>query len=312
MVFETYVIAAISRKERKELVAMVEILNSMLKIAEPLQKLLRVLWAFFAIFVLFAGTALAKASKESLKKKPKYCPLKINKTIFIALALALGCQSRDVRPKGTGTEYFPLKVGAYWIYDVLSTSITQLGGQTTSSYELKMVIADSIVSPDNVSYVIQRFKRRNSTETFTSMDTWSARRDQFQAIVQEGNTPYLKLAFPLSEGKTWNGNSLNDIGGTDRCADGKFNCDNYVVKDWKKRFEANNVSFENSVTILENNDRDPIVRQDVRTSVYANAVGLVYKEIIILDYCTVGTCIGQQIVDHGIIFKQTLKDYGGL
>ena len=54
-----------------------------------------------------------------------------------------------------------------------------------------------------------------------------------------------------------------------------------------------------------------IVKKDVRMSVYAKSIGLVYREATVLYYCTVGNCIGQQIVENGTILKQTLKDYGG-
>ncbi|CAN5121179.1 hypothetical protein BH09BAC3_BH09BAC3_29760 [soil metagenome] len=238
--------------------------------------------------------------------------MKFTKLIFIVLLLLSGCQSTDLRPRVSGAEYFPIKVGAYWTYDVLSTTITQLGGQTTQSYEMKIQVTDSVISSGTVSYMLQRFKRDTPSQAWTSIGTWSARKDEFQAIIQEGNTPYLKLEFPLLEGKTWNGNLFNTLGGTDRCPDGTFNCDNYVVQDLNKQFEGNGVSFENSATILENNDNDPIVRQDVRKSVYAKSVGLVYKEISILEYCTVGNCIGKQVVENGNILKQTIKDYGGL
>ena len=238
--------------------------------------------------------------------------LRFNQTVLLFLLLMLGCQSREVRPKGTGIEYFPLKVGAFWVYNVLETFISQVNGQTGSVYELKTQVSYSIQSSGQVTYVLQRFKRADASKPWVPIDTWSARKDQFQAVLQEGNIPYVKLTFPLVDGKSWNGNALNNLGGTDRCADGTFTCENYVVSDLHKQFEGTGVSFDDSVTILENNDNDPIVKQDVRKAVYAKSVGLVYYEVTILEYCTVGSCIGKQIVENGSVVKQTLKDYGGL
>ena len=238
--------------------------------------------------------------------------LRLNHAILLLLLMLLGCQSREILPKGTGTEYFPLKTGGYWVYDVVETVITQLGGQTNKTYELKIQLTDSIGIDGQSSYVMVRSRRDNPSQPWISVDTWSARRDQFQAIVQEGNTPFIKLAFPLAVGKTWNGNSLNSLGGTDRCADGTFKCDNYTISDLAKRFEGSGIFFDDTVTILENNDNDPIVKQDVRKVVYAKSVGLIYKEISILEYCTIGACIGKQIVENGSIVKQTVKEYGGL
>ena len=255
---------------------------------------------------------MAKYQKEKITLSNKFVVVRLNQTILLFLLLLVGCQSRNIQPKSTGTLYFPLKVGAFWIYSVVETSITQLGGQTNTMYQLKLLLTDSAAASGAITYVMQRFKRADASQPWSSIATWSARKEPFQAVVQEGNIPYVRLAFPLTEGKTWDGNALNNLGGTDRCPNGTFSCDNYRVTDLAKRFEGTGVSFDDSVTILENNDNDPIVKQDVRKSTYAKSIGLVYHEITILEYCTIGNCIGKQIVENGTILKQTLNNYGGL
>lgn len=235
----------------------------------------------------------------------------MKRALIICFLFFLGCQSRDVKPKGTGTEYYPLRVGTFWIYDVSETIITQLGGQTNTAYELKIQIVDSTSSDGQVIYRMLRYSRSDSSQPWASIDTWSSHKDPFQAILQEGNISYVKLSFPLANEKTWNGNALNNEGGVDQCADGTFHCENYVVTDLARPFQAPGVSYDDSVTIFENNEDDPIVRKDIRKSVYAKSIGLVYREGTVLEYCTIGICIGKQIVENGTIVKQTLKDYGG-
>jgi len=231
--------------------------------------------------------------------------------VFFGLLLP-GCASRDIQPKGTGTEYFPLKVGSSWSYDVSETSITQLGGQVNTSYELRIVVTDSIPTAEGVTYIFSRSRRTDSTLPWTNVETWSARKDVFSLVVQEGNTPFVKLTFPLATGKTWDGNALNSRGGKDKCQNGTFACDVYEATNVFGRFESTGIAFDETVTVIESNDEDPIVKKDVRKSVYAKSVGLVYREVTILEYCTVGTCIGQKIVENGSILKQTIKSYGGL
>jgi hypothetical protein len=237
--------------------------------------------------------------------------LRPKQTIFLLLVLA-ACQSRDISPRVAGGEYYPLKGGTFWLYDVTETTITQLGGQTAVSYEMKIQITDSVVSGQQVTYVLQRFKRSGTTSSWTALTTWSARKDEFQVVQQEGNIPFIKLSLPLSEGKTWNGNALNNLGGADKCADGTLACDNYTAVLIGKRFESGSLFFDNSVTIRENTESDPIVEQDIRTSVYARSTGLIYREVTKLQYCTIGDCIGKQIVEGGTVIKQSLKDYGAL
>src|SRR5262249_6506345 len=116
--------------------------------------------------------------------------------------------------------------------------------------------------------MLHRFTRPDASSAWTATTTWSARKDKFQAVQQEGNTPFVILSFPLSEGKSWNGNALNNLGGKDQCATGGVNCDNYTVSDLGKRFEFASLFYDNTVTIIENNDADPIVGKDIRKDVY--------------------------------------------
>ena len=231
--------------------------------------------------------------------------------LFISwLLLALvACESHTSFPKIDSNAYYPIQKGSQWTYGVAETQFSSVTGQTIATYDLKVLVSDTLVTSGEVVYTLQRFRRADDTQPYTAIDTWSVRKSDFAIIVQQGNVPYLKLSLPLSAGKTWNGNAYNNLGGKDRCADGTLTCDNYAVKLLAQGFQQGTLSYKNTVTIEENNAVDPIVGQDVRTSVYALGVGLVSYESNVLSYCTVGSCIGQQIVESGIAYKQTLKDY---
>ncbi|HQQ83361.1 MAG TPA: hypothetical protein PLX35_14555 [Cyclobacteriaceae bacterium] len=232
--------------------------------------------------------------------------------LFISwLLLALvACESHTSFPKIDSSGYYPIQKGSQWTYAVVETQFSPVTGQTTASYDLKVIVSDTLVaSSGEVIYTLQRFRRVDDTQPYTATDTWSVRKSDFTVVVQQGNIPYLKLSLPLSAGKTWNGNAYNNLGGKDRCTDGTVNCDAYAVKALAQGFQLGTLSYKNTVTIEENSAQDPIVGQDVRTSVYAFGVGLVYYESNVFSYCTVGTCIGKQIVESGVAYKQTLKDY---
>lgn len=233
--------------------------------------------------------------------------------VILLFFLLFGCQSRDILPKRTGEEYVPIRVGAYWEYAVAETTISPVGGQVNVFSELRFDVVDSLINAGELTYILQQKTRLTGATDWTVGETWSVRISEFQLVQQEGNVPYVKMLFPLSEGKSWNGNALNNLGGTDACADGTFACDNYIVTDLNKPFEIpGTLSYDDSVTILENNEDDPIVMKDVRKSVYARDIGVVYREETHLEYCTVGTCIGEQVVENGRIYKQTLTAHGNL
>jgi hypothetical protein len=231
--------------------------------------------------------------------------------VSLLVILVQSCQSPEVFPKRTGHEFVPISVGAYWEYAITETTISAVNGQTNELSELRVEVIDSVNFSGQVTYILQRSTRPQGAASWSAAETWSARLETFQYVQQEGNVPFIKLQFPLSEGKSWDGNALNTLGGTDACPNGTFLCDNYTVSNLNQSFELPGVFlYDNTVTIVENDDDDPIVMKDLRQTVYAKDVGLVYREELHLEYCTVGSCIGQQVVENGFISRQTLTSYG--
>lgn len=231
--------------------------------------------------------------------------------LLFFLVLLIGCQSNEPAPKGTGLEYVPIAVGTYWEYSYTETTISPVNGQVNTISDLRLEVTDALPSGNETTYIIRRYSRPEGMSTYTPIETWSVRSTEFQWIQQEGNIPYIKLQFPLADGKYWNANALNNLGGTEACGDGSYTCDNYSISQLQQPFEIPGVlSFDNTVTVVENNEDDPIVARDMRKSVYAKSIGLVYREVTRLEYCTVGDCIGQQVVENGLITRQTLKAYG--
>jgi hypothetical protein len=236
--------------------------------------------------------------------------LKLPGVIFLSVLLA-ACQSREVQPKLTGKEYAPLAIGAYWEYSVTTTTISPVEGQINTLAEVKLEVTGLLTQNGVEKYVLHRYTRPQGSSTYFSDETWSVEVDDFRYLQQEGNVPFLRLQFPISEGKTWNGNAYNTQAGTDDCGDGNFNCDMYQSTGVGKPFELPGVfTYDDTITVIENDEEDPIVGKDTRKSVYARNIGLVYKETTYLEYCTVGACIGQQVVENGFIERQTLLQYG--
>lgn len=236
--------------------------------------------------------------------------LRVSGVILLVVVL-LGCQSRDILPKRTGHEFVPIQVGAYWEYRVTETTISPVTGQTNTLSDLRMDVVDVIEEADQQLFIMERRTMAQGTSVWQPAETWSVRLNEFQYIVQEGNVPFLKLRFPLGEGNTWNGNGMNTLGGTEPCPDGTTTCDNYQATLLYQPFELPGVLlYDDTVTIVEHDEDDPIIMKDLRKAVYAKDIGLVYREETRLEYCTVGPCIGQQVVENGTIVRLTLTAYG--
>jgi len=208
--------------------------------------------------------------------------------------------SSDESPVDIGKDYSPMKKGFYQIYDV-NEIIYTLGDPDTFIYQLKTVVIDSFLNAESTyTYVIHRSVRDDATESWTYKDTWSSRIVNDQAIEAEGNVDFIKLIFSFQFGAKWSGNELNTLG-----------VENYELESSEPK-TFNDVTFADCITIRQQDNQDFVVNLDQRYESYAKNIGLVHREKTQLFYCTDTNsgCIGQQIVEEGVIYEQTILTYG--
>jgi hypothetical protein len=193
-----------------------------------------------------------------------------------------------------------MRKGHFQIYDI-NEIIYTLGDPDTFLYQLKTVVIDSFFNAESAyTYVIHRSVRENASKPWTYKDTWSSRMENNQAIEREENIDFVRLIFPFHVGLKWNGNAYNTLG-----------VDDYELKG-SDGWSFNGKHFSDCISIEQHSNEDYIVNLDQRYEVYAKNVGLVYREKTLLFYCTDTNsgCIGEQIVDEGTIYEQTIADYG--
>ncbi|MGE0588131.1 MAG: hypothetical protein AB7O48_06120 [Cyclobacteriaceae bacterium] len=224
----------------------------------------------------------------------------------------IGCSEDELPELPADSDFFPLRKGNYWVYDVQETQYSVSAGEQASSYQTKLMVTDSFPNlGGGFTYVIQHSRKNEGESSFTYADTWAVRSEANQIVVEEGGVPFVKLSFPVVPGKTWNGNAFNTLEGEEDCGNGElFTCDLYAVADEPVMFELNSETFSDAVEVIQNNNQDLIVKQDIRKEIYVRNVGLASRAVTILEYCTVGDCIGQQEIENGIVSTQTLVEYG--
>ncbi len=228
--------------------------------------------------------------------------------LWALVAIMTSCGADDT-PRIADQSYFPLQKGMFHLYDVTETVYT-LGNPTTYTYELKTIVSDSFLNgQQNFTYVINRFRRSNENETWQPLDTWHTYKTEREVVVSEGNTPFVVLTFPLAAKSRWNGNRYNTIINPTT----KTNEDLYTLERRDDQAILDNGStVKNCIVINQEDNQEFIVFLDQRKEIYAAGIGLVQKEKTGLSYCNDQDrdCIGKQIVDEGIIYKQVLREYG--
>jgi hypothetical protein len=235
--------------------------------------------------------------------------LRYFKHFLVALAwLAMSCDS-DEPSHSNDLNYFPLQTGLYHIYDVSEINYA-LGVPESKEYQLKTVVVDSFLNTDGLyTYVIYRSKRSTEAEAWQAVGTWSATKSEREVVVREGNTPFVVLTFPLLKNAQWNGNKYNAVINPTT----NENEDLYTVEQKGVTYTSeNDTTFSDCIIINQEDNQEFIVFLDQRKEIYAAGVGLIVKETTGLHYCNDQDrdCVGKQIVDEGIIYKQVLREYG--
>lgn len=239
-------------------------------------------------------------SAADLLKSPE--TLKYLTGFLVFLTLLTGCDGEKIIPPDREGAYFPLQKGIFHVYAVHEVIHRPGEDPEERDYEIRSEITDSIPSalaPDQYAYVIHRTIRESDAYAWEPLDTWSVRKDDREIVVAEGNVAFVKIRFPLTNDNVWDGNAFNTLGK-----------DEYTYRDIHKRAEVDGMSFEKTITVEEEANDDRIVFRDERKEVYAQDVGLVFRELIQLHYCTANDCLGQQKIDYGIEQQIVIREYG--
>lgn len=213
--------------------------------------------------------------------------------LVVAFSLSFfACQRTHYTPtSGNGAEYFPLEIGKYIVYNVDSTywydfDSTMVPKQCQQRYEVVDTFRDG---QNRLSYRINVYTRYKDTSAYQIDNVIYATRTSTGIEYTQRNIKFLKLVFPVENGKNWNGNVYIDSNATN--PDLKQYTDdvwqwNYVYSLKGADFDPGNNLYENTVTVNEidsktnDPDVDPTVYADRNYSkeIYASGVGLIYRE----------------------------------
>lgn len=206
----------------------------------------------------------------------------------------------------SGSGYYPIEVGNFWTYQMEQIDYLVLGNDT-SSYELRELISDSLVaSSGEVTYLISRQLWQEEAQQWRTDSIWSVRKNAQLVVVAENGRSFVKLVFPITVGESWDGNAFNNQG---------MQSFNYVPVENNEILSTlldPDTSFV-AKTVLSDLV-SPIVGTDQRSEIYVNGIGLVQKDLYVINLCTDDTKCPDNFGDtlSGIFLSQVLIDYGSL
>ena len=232
----------------------------------------------------------------------RYIPTIIGLLSFVLLLNS--CKKDDPFQPDFKYDYFPVDSGHWVIYDVDSIFFDDFNMRVdTFHYQIRELIESTFIDNENrETQRIERYRREDSASLWQITDVWFANRTRTVAEKVEENLRFIKLVFPLEEGKTWFGNQYID-------ATGELEW----MEEWEFEITAldeaetiNGMALDSVLTVSQTDQENPLEKIFAEEK-YARGVGLVYKELWHLEKQNFSAPWTE--AEKGFILKMTVHDY---
>ncbi|MFK8005893.1 MAG: hypothetical protein AB8H03_05965 [Saprospiraceae bacterium] len=235
-----------------------------------------------------------------------------------------------------GFDYYPLEIGNYITYQLDSIVYRGQSGsdcnfiQDTASHFLREEVID--IFEDNsgvVNYIMERYISQHQNGPWQVADVWNIKKTETQVERVEENLRFIKAVFPVREGTGWNGNTFfqdtTTVLGGETIDFYKHWSDQYEYESVDLPEEFNGIMFDSVMTVIQSEASENKINHRVSIEKYARGVGLIYKEMKILDtQCTMSklACGGdssglaycndipwEEKAEKGLILRQVVVEH---
>lgn len=204
--------------------------------------------------------------------------------VWGALLLAGGLVSCDA-PVPETADYFPVKAGLAWEYEVNETRYNVAEGPRKSTWYLREVIGAPLEEMNGFTvYKLERYRKDHAGDTWKIDSVWTLYRQPDKIVKIENNTPFIKLLLPSSDGLSWNGNALN------------------TLSEQTYRLKTSAGGLAEVIQMADSS----LVHLNKSIERYESGKGLVYKELRVYNYCqSTPDCIGKNMITSGrdLVYK---------
>lgn len=198
-------------------------------------------------------------------------------TVYILLTFTIilfSCKKdSEVVPTTRGYSYAGLTVGKYVIYDVDSIFYDDFDNSVNQYYfQIKELIQSEYIDAEGEeAYRIERYKKDTAVSpNFELQVVWNSKITPTTYQKVENNERFVKLIFPVKQGKTWNGNSLNNRSAWE------YECVSAHIPE-----QIGGIGLDSVVTVTQFDDGDEIlIQRQFYQEKFAAKIGLVYKKEI--------------------------------
>ena len=245
-------------------------------------------------------------------------------TVIIAL-FSCEQQTTDVFSIDFGYNYLPVEVGKFYeyrsdsiIYDPSETGTEILSSSTFVREEIVDTTTDNT---GETWYIIERSERSDEAQQWQIRRVYRISRSEDQALRNEDNLDLVTMVFPLEEGKEWDATQFFDETLIVTVAGESIE----QYKSWGAQlvrlgqsYTVEGMEFED-VAEVRYADNENLIERRFAQEVYARDIGLVYREMVILDTqcqvcCNADFAICEEIdweekAEKGYILRQYITDF---
>ncbi|WP_266205734.1 hypothetical protein [Pontibacter kalidii] len=201
--------------------------------------------------------------------------------LVVLAGLVAACEDKykDPDPKVMGYDYYPLEVGDWRIYDVIDIRYMSDVGDTTR-FQLRERVDTTFYDQTNtLNYKIIRSVRANENTPWVDDSVMTVVKTDLHVILTKNNTKYVKMVFPVKEGKIWAGDAYNDR------VNSSSEKEPYTFDKLGESFTVNGVTYDSTVTVIQGEPTEDLSTLDERKEVYSKGVGAIYRLFNRIVYC---------------------------
>ena len=204
--------------------------------------------------------------------------------VAICFLSLFSCKKRTKSTADATLNYFPLTWGKYVTYDVDSIYYY---GKSCTQYEIKCQmkysITDTVTYNKKPSYLMDVYSRPYDGSDWQHINEIIITPTPTGLLYFQDRNKFVKMVFPVANGFSWPGNQYVQWQDSSLAYLKNWN---YTYMDYHLSFNTGYVNFDNTVTVLEDDEsvNYPYVDSAVHAyrtyakEVYAYNVGMVYKE----------------------------------
>lgn len=246
--------------------------------------------------------------------------------LLLSFAACSDSEYEELDTEAFGYDYFPLELGRSYYYEVDSVVFREGVASVLRDSSTTLVREDVVDTlRDNTGqllYRVERFERPNEQEEWRISSVLTMSRTPDRAFRTEDNLRFIKLPFPVKTGTRWDGNRFLpeevQFEGSSKRVD-IFKEWSYEVVSAGRPDTVNGRQYEEVATV-QMADFESIIEIRRAVEKYARGIGLIYRELEILDtqcgFCCNGDIGGacqslpwEEKGENGFVVRQRLVEY---